>query len=219
MNPRRTTWGLAVLLLAMSWLPACLGGSPPPLVLKWTLEYPPPHLEGARTLPVVMRVERFSATAALGGQEMIYRPASNQRQSYPYQQWWAAPSDLVGDLLLRDLQASGLFEGVLAYDQQGRPRYRLEGGVREFLEVDDPQGWRARLWVNLALVDSADPHLPGRILLQKDYRLEEPIADKGAAGLAAAMSRATRRFSRRALADIYQALARAVKKDAAAAKD
>lgn len=216
----RTAWGLAALLLVMPWLPACLGGAPPPMIRKWTLEYPPPHLQGAKPLPVVIRVERFSAAVALRGQDMIYRPASHQRQSYPYQQWWAAPSDLVGDLLLRDLQASRLFAGVLAYDQRGRPRYRLEGGVQEFLEVDRPQGWRARLWVNLALVDTADPHMPGRVLLQKDYRLEEPIADKGAAGLAAAMSRAAQRFSRQALADIYQALARAVKDGAAAtAKD
>ena len=163
------------------------------MVKQWMMEYDPPKVSPGPPLDKVVEMRRFTVLYAYRSQNMVYRPEPNQLENYPYHKWWSAPSDVVGDLLLRDMQASGLFRAVLSQMQQGQPRFAVEGGLEECLEVDLPSGWLARLKYNISVIDTSQRQLPQRILLQKTYLAEEPIKNKGPAGLARAMSRAAKK--------------------------
>ena len=184
----------------------CASSQAPLMVRYWTLEYPAPAFKDLRVLPVVIRLNRFSAAHGFNSRDMVYSPSPLERGAYPYHRWLAPPSDLAGDLLARDLRACGLFGGVLLSNEQGRARFRLEGGVMEFLELNRSAGWKARLAVHITLLDLEAGGSTERVVLQRDYLTEKPIKAKGASGLARAMSSAMSQASARIISDLHQAV-------------
>lgn len=200
-------WGLLLALLLGA--AGCLGLSQRPAVMveQYTLEYPPPQPGGAASLPVGLLVERFSLAADYSGQAMLYRPADFRRQAYQYHRWRANPADLVTDYLLRDLVSSGLFAGVFSHRQPSPVRFRLQGGVREFLEVDGDGGPQAVVEVSLSLLDNDYPDLPRRLVFQRIYRQAAAMAETSAPALARGMSQAMAELSQRLRDDLRQAVA------------
>lgn len=202
-------WMAAALVLAALLATAGCGGvgaKPPVLTELYTLEYPPPAPAGA-PLRAGLLVERFSQAVEYTGQGMVYRPEPYRRQLYNYHRWRANPADLVGDYLVRDLRAAGLFSGVFTLAKPGVARFTLQGGVREFMEVDEAGGAKAVLVAELALMDTDHRELPARLVFQRVYREEAAMAQTGAPELAQAMSQCMAAFSRRALADVGQGAA------------
>ncbi len=202
------TLAFALMLAVGCGLPST---QPPILVKKWALEYPPPQPGGA-SLPAELKLKRFQAAQAYQGSDMIFSSAPNERESYHYNRWLASPSDLVGDMLLRDLRAQGGLAGVLSSRQFQRPRFVLEGGLEEFLEKDADGAWQASLKVTLTLFDTKQDNAVSRLLWQRAYSQSAPMASKDPSGLAKAMSQAVAKFSARARADILAAIEEALKK-------
>lgn len=206
-------WAALLWLVPAIWFAAGCGlpkSHPPVLVKQWTLEYPAPK-PGRAKLQAELKVMRFQASQALLGAEMVYRPAPNERGVYHYNRWLASPSDLVGDFLLRDLRTQGGLTVVYSNRQPQRPRFMLEGGVENFLEVDEGQDWHAALKVNLTLLDTKQGDVTKRLLFQRDYTLTASMPSKDPAGLAKAMSQAMAKFSDKARADILEAIEGALK--------
>lgn len=197
---------LAAVLTATS---GCGGLGPKPAVLteQYTLEYPPPDAAGREPLGAGILVERFALAREYSGHAMVYRPEAFRRQAYNYHRWRANPADLVTDYLVRDLQSAGVFSGVFTQLKPGAARFTLQGGVREFLEVDEAGGSKAVLEVQAALLDTDHPELPGRLVFQRVYRQEAPMGAASAPELARAMSQAMAGLSRRVLADAHQGVA------------
>jgi ABC-type uncharacterized transport system auxiliary subunit len=205
----------AALAAALAILAAAgcgLRSEPPELVRQWVLEYPPPEPGGPK-LAAALVVDRLGAAEEYNSTDMVYRPAPRERGSYNYHRWRVAPGDMVGDLLLRDLRMENRLAGVFSFRQGREARFRLEGGVERMLEVDEKGGWRAELWVTLALIDTREKRVDRRVALSKDYRLSRPMPSRDAPGLAAAMSAAMQELSARARADIHAAVARALEGD------
>jgi len=197
--------GLLLLLTGCSW------GSAPPLTIKqWMLEYPPPPRAAESPLEARLKLARFSTVRAYLGTEMVYRQESFERRVYPYQRWRVFPSDMVGDLLLRDLRRCGRLKEVFSYRQRGSARFRLEGGVERFLEVDGPKGPRAELGLSITLLDTRQKDSTKKVLFQKDYAASQAMKEKKAPALAAALSRALARVSGQVRADVIEAIARAL---------
>ena len=192
---------LAVLLVA------CLGGctKPPVLVNQYILEYPAPVTGRKAKLPAAVKVELFSVAQTFNTYAMVYQPQPFQSQSYNYSRWRANPGYLVTDYLIRDLRESGLFKAVFGPDSNDKYRFKLEGGVAEFQELDASDGWKASLALTVTLLDTNEEELPRRVVFQKNYRALEPLVEKTPQGLAQAMSRAMEQVSARIITDTYEA--------------
>jgi ABC-type uncharacterized transport system auxiliary subunit len=175
------------------------------LVNQYILEYPAPVIRGKGRIPAEIKVELFSVDQTFNTHAMVYQPRPYQSQSYNYSRWRANPGYLVTDYLLRDLRESGLFQGVFGPDSGGRHRFRLEGGVAEFQELDAPGAWQASLALTVTLLDTAKEEVPQRVVFQKNYRVLEPLPEKTPQGLAEGMSRAMEQVSARIIADTYKA--------------
>lgn len=197
-----------VLLLIALLAPAgcSMGGGPDTMIKQWTLEYPAPLLDKIQTLPVRIKLARFTAAQAYNTAEMVYRKADFERGVYPYNRWRVNPADMIGDLLLRDLRARSRFEGVFSYRQRAKARFRLEGGVERFLEVDAGGNLKAELRLNLTLVDANQKNFLKRLLFQRDYSAATVMKKRNAAGLAQAMSKAMAEIAGRVVPDVYKAV-------------
>jgi cholesterol transport system auxiliary component len=197
------------------WLPAVLAvflvvclsgcGKPPMLVNQYLLEYPAPVTGGKAKIPAEIKVDLFSVAQAFNTNAMVYQPQPFQSQTYNYSRWRANPGFLVTDYLIRDLRESGLFLAVFGTDGSGKYRFKLEGGVAEFQEVDAAGGWKASLALTVTLLDTTQEELPRRVIFQKNYRVQEPMPEKTPQGLAQAMSRAMEQVSARIIHDTYEA--------------
>jgi ABC-type uncharacterized transport system auxiliary subunit len=214
-KPQSLAFWAAAVLLVLAFISAAgcnLPGSKPHIMIKqWTLEYKAPQ-PAASKLPASLKTMRFQAAQAVMGTEMIYRPMPNERGVYNYNRWLVSPSDLVGDFLLRDLRAEGALAAVYSNRQPQRPRFRLEGGVEEFLEIDSNENWHGALKVNLTLLDTKQDNITQRLLFQRNYSFTSKMASKDPDGLAKAMSHAMAKFSAQARSDILTAIEKALQK-------
>ena len=180
-------------------------GKPPMLVNQYILEYPAPVAPGKPKIPAELKVELFSVAQTFNTHSMVYQPRPYQSQSYNYSRWRANPGYLVTDYLIRDLRESGLFKAVFGPDSGGKHRFKLEGGVVEFQELDTTGAWQASLALTVTLLDTDKEELPQRVVFQKNYRVLEPLPEKTPQGLAQGMSRAMEQVSARIITDTYEA--------------
>lgn len=190
-------------------LPLVAGcGKPPNLVHRYILEYPPPKGPAAPKIGEAIKVELFSVAQAFNSPAMVYQTNPFKSDTYNYHRWRVNPGNMVTDYLLRDLRNSGLFKAALPAGSAGKSRYLLEGGVEEIQEIDEADGWKAALALNITLLDQNRHELTERVVFQKNYRAVELMTEKTPHGLAQGMSRAMQRLSGEIIADIYKAAAK-----------
>ncbi|MBA4421889.1 MAG: hypothetical protein C0390_02165 [Syntrophus sp. (in: bacteria)] len=197
---------LGIILLIVG-LAGCLRGTaPPPLVHQYIIEYPPPEVENIFRTEALLKVERFTVDRIYTGPSMLFRKGPFLREAYHEHRWRVSPGDMVTDFLRRDIRHAALFRAVLTARDTEEPRFVIEGGVEEFLEVDEGKSRKALLVVMVTLLDRASQEVSRRVVFQKTYRCEAPFTQEGGRGLAEAMSRAMSQFSTRVIADIGHAL-------------
>ena len=188
-------------------LSGCFGGGQPGrMTEQYAFDYTPAEQQGFAMLPETITVERFSAAQLYNSTAMVYQEAPNKRNQYLYHRWRVNPADLVSDYLLRDLRSANLFQGVFNYRSNESSRFLLSGDVEEFQEYIDKEDHRAMASLNVTLLDTARTGLPDRILFQKNYRIAEPIDEKGPVGVAKGMSRAVAQVSGLMMNDIFNAV-------------
>jgi ABC-type uncharacterized transport system auxiliary subunit len=203
----RLPWITALIFILLA--PLLVGcGKPPILVQRYILEYPPPVVGPKTKIPEALKVGQFSVAQAFNTNAMVYQPQPFKSEVYNYSRWRVNPGYLVTDYLLRDFRDAGLFNAVFGPNSNGRYRFLLEGGVEDFQEVDEPDGWKAALTLTVTLLDVTREELPQRVVFQKTYQALEPMPEKTPGGLAQAMSRALEQVSARILTDTYGAARR-----------
>lgn len=193
-------------LLALSLLLAGCGGlqQPAPNIEYYNLEYESPviAIDGPR-LPVLIRLEGFSASPLLQSNRIVYRDRQFSSNLYFYHRWRVKPAELVTHFLTRDLQQSGLFQAVSPPLGTLPHTHRLEGTVDKFMEWDDAHsGWQAVIALQVALVDDET----SKVLFQKEFTAQKPCSAKQPRQVAAAMSQAMADISSRIAIDIHQTL-------------
>ena len=198
---------LALPFLSMVLMTSCsLGAKPSYLVNQYTLEYPTPILKELTSTNELVRVEPFSVAQTFNTSAMIYREGPNLRNVDPYNRWRTKPGELVTEYLARDLRNAGLFRAIISYDDSEETRYLLEGQVDEFLEVDEKDGRKAVLSLNVTFLDLKKRDTAEKVIFQRDYKVVEPYTEKTPAAFAQGMSRAMGKISRQIILDLQDAV-------------
>jgi ABC-type uncharacterized transport system auxiliary subunit len=203
----RSPAAVLVLLAALMLLATACGGGPPVYVHRYLLDYPPVVTAGPQPLAAALKVERFSSLPLVNTQKMLIANGPQEVSSYEYHRWQGYPADMVAGLLTRDLAASRRFRAVFGPDSSQMPRFRLDGGVVQFVQASEKGGQRAELRLELTLLDYHERSVLKQILFQKSYAQSVALAAPEAPALAAAMSQAMARISPQAVADVAAAVA------------
>jgi len=189
--------GCALIFLALA-MGGCVDTlkQPNPRIHYYTLEYAvqPPD-ESLRTVPAVIRLERFSAAPAYNSNKIIYREQEFTQSAYVYHRWRATPADLATYFLDRDIRDSGLFAAVFPPGRSEPHTHVLQGVVDEFLEWDRETGWEAHLALNITLLAADEPDISQRVVFQKQFAATRKCAQKDPQALAQAMSEAMAQVS------------------------
>lgn len=211
-SPIRRTLAAAYSMILTAMLAACsLGGERAPEIEPWIMDYEPPGPPtGSARVDASLEVDRFAGMTPCGDTAMSLLPEPHRVESLPYSRWLSSPASQVGDLLERDLASAGIFDAVFGPLSGGHARFRLLGTVEACSLEKLATGWRARLAVRVALIDTSSRGPSGRLVLQRLVSREEPAAEPTAKAMASALSTAMADLSESVVAEVGDAARGAV---------
>ena len=151
-------------------------------------------------------VYRFLPAPSVDIDTLVVSQSPGTEQAALLHRWEDNPADMVTELVLRDLDSSGLFEKTVDQLSSARYRYALEGIIRNLQgTVADGKG-KALIAIDATLID-----FEGRVgleknLLKKLYKIEVPSQDATPDSIIRALNLAVKEFSERLRDDIRAAV-------------
>ena len=121
----------------------------------YALNVPEPPLVHRIQSPVAgsVAVREFRSPVFLREGAIVYRPSDEQIAIYQYHRWAEDPRRAVTELLMQDLQASGLFRSVDVYDGRGSPDLVLSGTLEHLEELDHAGTVSVQVTISARLVN------------------------------------------------------------------
>jgi len=184
----------------------CASGKPANTIDYFMLDYPPPGIQEAARLDEVIKIERFSVAHLFNSNAIVFRTGSYGLRTFHHERWKTNPGNMVTDYLIRDCRHAGLFRAVFSYRDPEASRFILEGGVVEFLEVEQQDGRKALLSITVTLLDLKQTEIPKKVIFQKSYSHAAKCSEKGPGGLARGLSESMERLSGQIISDVYHAV-------------
>lgn len=180
-------------------------GKPHYDVESYLLNYTAPTFKNEIKLDKTIRISRFTIAAAYNSQNMIFRTNDYNVDFFNYNRWAVNPADMVADILLCDMQESGLFRAVFSRYAVEETRFIIQGGINDFyLRIGD-NGKVAVIAMEITLKDSQQKEATKKIVFQKKYSREETLTDQSPRGYCQAMSKALKNISQQITTDVYAA--------------
>jgi ABC-type uncharacterized transport system auxiliary subunit len=185
----------------------CVTSAKPPYnVESYLLNYQSPSWDNPKRLATYVKFNRFSIAAAYNSTNMIFRNDAYSLDSFNYSRWAVNPADMVGDSLLGNMRASGLFRAVFSRYETEEGRFVVSGGIEEFYLRIDKSNKTALIGISISLQDTREKETGKRMMFQKKYVREEPLQDQSPRGYCQAASQAMQVISREIISDIYTAV-------------
>ena len=178
---KQTVW---VLLLGAS-LAGC-GGTRP--TKYYIIDVPAaPSTQASAQIPITLLVTRPITSHLYRDDRIVYGSGPVQLGTYEFERWAQSPSDMVQDLLVNSLRATGQYRSVLRPGSNAKGDYILRSNLREFYEVDKPE-LVARFSLHIELFDPKE----GAMVWGSTYSHDEPVAGKTVADVVQALDKNVR---------------------------
>ena len=154
----------------------------------YVLNVPSPRPGNNRPKPILgsVAVREFSAPSFLRGGPIVYRQSPEQLAFYDYHRWAEDPRRAITAAMVREMQASGLFQSVDAFDGRGSPECLVTGTLDHLEEVDQGASVSIQVSLTARLIDSRT----GVVLWQDASSKTARLDQRSVPGLVAEMSRA-----------------------------
>jgi cholesterol transport system auxiliary component len=130
---------------------------------------------------------------------IVYSSSGEQMGTYEYQRWAEPPTEMMEEVLLRELRASGRYRAVDALRSNSRGDYILYGRLYDFKEISG-EPLLARLTIDLELRDTKT----SSTVWTHFYSHDEPVAGKDIAAVVAALNRNAQRGAGDIMASLDQ---------------
>lgn len=134
--------------------------------------------------PVTLLLGRITSSHLYRDDRIVYSSNGQAMGMYEYHRWAEPPSDMINDVLLRELQASGRYQQVYSLRSDVRGDYLLRGRLYDFREIDG-NGLAVRVAFEFELCDSKT----GATLWTRYYSHDETVDGKAVTAVVAAMDR------------------------------
>jgi ABC-type uncharacterized transport system auxiliary subunit len=115
---------------------------------------------------------------------IVYTSSGQAMGTYEYQRWAEPPSEMITDILLRELRASGRYLQIYPLGSNVRGDYLLRGHLYDFREIDGKV-----LAARVAFDFELDNSKTGAIVWTRYYSHDSPVDGKDVAAVVAAIDR------------------------------
>jgi ABC-type uncharacterized transport system auxiliary subunit len=133
---------------------------------------------------VTLLIGPITASHFFRDDRIVYTSTGQAMGTYEYHRWGAPPPEMIEDVLLQELQASGRYQHVYAESSDVRGRYLLRGRLYDFSEVD-ASPLAARVAFHFEVFDAQ----AGTTVWSWSYSHDERVHGKDVAAFAAAIDR------------------------------
>jgi ABC-type uncharacterized transport system auxiliary subunit len=175
-------------------------------IIYYAFNYPSPEKEITESLPDTMMVYRFLLDRSVPLDALIVVKA--KEKSATAYKWEENPADMISELLIRDLQSSGLFHRTVDQLSNVRYRYALEGTIQKLHGIIRDGKGSAVLEADISLTDFDAPPGELKTILKKKYEVEVPSTDTTPESIVQAMNSAVKQVSARLRTDIRSTVLR-----------
>jgi ABC-type uncharacterized transport system auxiliary subunit len=137
--------------------------------------------------PVTLLLGPITTSHLYRDDHIVYTSNGETMGTYEYQRWSEPPSEMISDVLLRELQESERYQHVYSLRSDSRGDYVLRGRLYDFQEIDG-NGLAARVAFEFELRDSKT----GATVWSRSYSHDEPVDGKNVPAVVAALNRNVR---------------------------
>jgi ABC-type uncharacterized transport system auxiliary subunit len=134
--------------------------------------------------PVTLLLGPITTTHLYRDDQIVYTSNGEAMGTYEYQRWAEPPSEMISDVLLRELQESERYQHVYSFRSDSRGDYVLRGRLYDFREIDG-NGLAARVAFEFELRDTKT----GATVWSGSYSHDEPVDGKNVPAVVAAIDR------------------------------
>ena len=138
--------------------------------------------------PVTLLLGPLRASHLYREDHIVYSSSGENMGTYGYQRWAEPPTEMLVDVLLRDLRASGRYRAVDVLRSNSHGDYILYGRLYDFKEMSAAP-LMARVTVDLELRESKT----GSTVWTHFYTHDEPVSGKDISAVVAALDRNAQR--------------------------
>ena len=138
----------------------------------------------AEPFPVVLLVGPISGSHLYREDHLVFAASPEEMGTYEYQHWVAPPTEMIGELLVRDLRASGRYRSVAQLSSSSRGDFVLHGHLYDFKEVSGSP-MAARVTIDFELRDMK----ANQVVWSNHYNHDEPVDGKNIPAVVAALDR------------------------------
>jgi len=169
------------LMLCLGILNGC-GAARPSKFYQLTLTNDKASGADPAPFPVTLLLGPITASHLYRDDRIIYTSNGEVMGTYEYRRWAEAPTEMINDVLLRELQRSGRYERIYSLGSAVHGDYVLRGRLYDFREIDG-NGLSARVAFDFELRDSKT----GTTVWNRSYSHDEPVNGKDVSAVVAAM--------------------------------
>jgi ABC-type uncharacterized transport system auxiliary subunit len=137
---------------------------------------------------VSLAVGLMAASHLYREDRIVYSSGAQQMGTYEYQRWTEPPAEMIQEVLLRELRASGRYREVFSQRSSGHGDFVLRGRLYDFKEVSGSP-LMARVTAEWELHDAKS----GSTVWSHHYGHDEPVSGKDVPGMVAALDRNVQR--------------------------
>jgi len=193
MERKETTFGVAggALLTAFALMVGLLGGcgaARPAKYYQLTVPADAPAVEKADAVPVSLLLGGLMTSHLYREDRIVYGNGSEQLGAYEYQRWAEPPAEMIQEVLMRQLRASGRYRAVHYRRSNMKGDFALRGHLYDFKEITGSQ-MSARVTLDLEMRDLKN----GATVWTHYYTHDEPTGGKDVPAVVAALDKNVQR--------------------------
>jgi len=174
---------LCMLMLAAGLAAGC-GAARPSKYYQLTVPGDMAPAANANPVPVTLLIGRMTGSALYREDQIVYSSGGQSMGTYEYHRWAEPPTEMITEVMLRQLRASGHYRGVYTLRSDIRGDYLLHGRLYDFKEVSgSSEVARVTMEVELRNIKT------GTTVWTHFYTHDEPASGKDVSAVVAALDK------------------------------
>jgi ABC-type uncharacterized transport system auxiliary subunit len=184
MAPGAARWPLlTAAVLVIGFLCGC-GAARPSKYYQLTVPADAGQVEKADAVPATLLLGAMQTSHLYREDRIVYGNNAEQLGTYEYERWAEPPADMIGEVLLRELRASGRYRAVHYRRSNMQGDFALRGRLYDFKELTGSQ-LTARVTFEMEMRDLKT----GATVWTHYFTHDEPVGGKDVAAVVAALDR------------------------------
>jgi len=175
---------IVAVVLTLAWLGGCVSATRPAKYYQLTVPTDVGFVEKADAVPVRLLVGNLMTSHLYREDRIVYGNGPEQLGTYEYQRWAEPPTEMIQEVLLRELRATGHYRAVQVRRSNMPGDFAIRGHLYDFKEVDG-QSTSTRVTLELEMRDLKT----GATVWSHYYTHDEPASGKDVPEIVAALDK------------------------------